>query len=138
LYVVFDTNVLISRLISKASPPAQAVRWIMEGAGIPLLSEETFLEISEVFSRPKFDAYVSPMERKQFLEYLLEQSEMVSIFNTFSACRDAKDNKFLDVAVAGNADCLITGDGDLLALHPFEGICILSSADFLAKHRPTS
>ncbi|WP_459868116.1 putative toxin-antitoxin system toxin component, PIN family [Endothiovibrio diazotrophicus] len=49
-------------------------------------------------------------------------------------CRDPKDNKFLELAVAGGASALITGDQDLLALHPFRGIPILAPADFLAQY----
>ena len=46
-------------------------------------------------------------------------------------CRDAKDDKFLEVAVNGKADYLITGDRDLLVLHPFREIQIVSPATFL-------
>lgn len=47
------------------------------------------------------------------------------------ACRDASDDKFLEVIVNGHASCLVSGDKDLLSLHPFRGIPILSPADFL-------
>ena len=46
-------------------------------------------------------------------------------------CCDPKDNKFLELAVAANASCLITGDNDLLVLHPFRNIPILNATDFL-------
>jgi predicted nucleic acid-binding protein len=47
------------------------------------------------------------------------------------ACRDPDDDKFLEVAMSGGADWIVTGDADLLALHPFEGIAIVTPADFL-------
>ena len=47
------------------------------------------------------------------------------------ACRDPKDDKFLEVAVHGSADVIVTGDSDLLDLHPFRGIAILTPADYL-------
>jgi predicted nucleic acid-binding protein len=47
------------------------------------------------------------------------------------ACRDSDDDKFLELAVEGEADLIISGDSDLLVLHPFEGIAILSPAGFL-------
>jgi predicted nucleic acid-binding protein len=48
-------------------------------------------------------------------------------------CRDPKDDKFLEAALAGDADCLVSGDADLLDLTPFEGIPILRPAEFLAR-----
>ena len=48
-------------------------------------------------------------------------------------CRDPKDNMFLELALAANVSCLISGDSDLLALHPFRGIPIMKAADFLQR-----
>jgi predicted nucleic acid-binding protein len=50
-----------------------------------------------------------------------------------SACRDPKDNKFLEAALSSQADCIVSGDADLLDLTPFEGISILRPAEFLAR-----
>lgn len=58
-------------------------------------------------------------------------SESISKIFTITACRDPKDNKFLELAVAAKASCIITGDKDLLELHPFRGIPILTVNDFL-------
>ena len=48
-------------------------------------------------------------------------------------CRDPKDNKFLELAVAGKADCIVTGDKDLLELHPFRNIRIITPKEFLTQ-----
>ena len=50
-----------------------------------------------------------------------------------SVCRDPKDDKFLELALSGAATHLISGDDDLLALHPFRGVAILSPHDFIAE-----
>lgn len=60
-------------------------------------------------------------------------SRMVDIQWRCAACRDPKDDKFLHVAVNGEAEAIITGDADLLALHPFHGVEIVTPADFLAR-----
>jgi putative PIN family toxin of toxin-antitoxin system len=134
LFVVFDTNVLVSRLLgAKNSPPAQVVRLVMEGGGLHLFSEATFQELFEVLTRPKFDPYLPREKRLHFLSEMRALSEIIPVTHAFPACRDPKDNKFLEVAVSGGADFLITGDADLLELHPFEGVRILSPADFLVK-----
>jgi uncharacterized protein len=51
--------------------------------------------------------------------------------DTIRACRDAKDDKFLELAVSGRAAYIISGDDDLLVLHPFRGIAIMTAAEFL-------
>jgi putative PIN family toxin of toxin-antitoxin system len=52
---------------------------------------------------------------------------------SLSDCRDPKDNKFLELAICANASCMITGDKDLLILHPFRGIPILNATDFIKE-----
>jgi putative PIN family toxin of toxin-antitoxin system len=59
--------------------------------------------------------------------------ERIDSVPAIRACRDPKDDKFLSLAVSGHADLILTGDADLLALHPFQGIAILSPADYLAR-----
>jgi len=49
-------------------------------------------------------------------------------------CRDPEDNKFLELAVSANASCIITGDKDLLILHPFRNIPILNAVDFINNY----
>jgi predicted nucleic acid-binding protein len=66
-----------------------------------------------------------------FLEVLVREAVLVDIVETVTDCRDPKDNKFLEVAINGQAACLISGDDDLLALNPFRGMPILSPRDFL-------
>jgi putative PIN family toxin of toxin-antitoxin system len=58
---------------------------------------------------------------------------MVPITHTIRECRDPKDDKFLELAVNGRANVLVTGDKDLLALHPFRGIPILAPAQYLSR-----
>jgi len=129
---VIDTNVLISRLLMADSVPGRAARHAAE-TGVMLVSHDTLDELVEVLSRPKFDAYVTVEERRGFIERLLRIAEQVVILRTVQACRDPRDDKFLEVALNGEADVIISGDRDLLALHPFMGIAILTPADYLAQ-----
>ncbi len=72
------------------------------------------------------------MERRLQILQKLERDTVVCEVNiTLSDCSDPKDKKFLELAVAANAFCIVTGDKDLLAMHPFRNIAILSSSDFL-------
>lgn len=82
---------------------------------------------------PKFDRYASRTSRREFVAYFVATAHLVNIGRQIRACRDQNDDKFLDVAVNGKADLLVTGDADLLILNPFEGIPIITLADYLAK-----
>lgn len=96
-----------------------------------LFSDETFEESQQVITRPKFDRYVSTAIRVEFLARLWEESEHIATVEMITDCRDPKDNKFLEVAVNGNADYILTGDQDLLILNPFRDIPIVPPAYFL-------
>ena len=129
--IVVDTNVLVSRLLAPRSVPAQAVHRAADD-GVLLLSEATTAELAEVLGRPKFDPYVSVVDRQQFLRVLLRIAIRVPIMHRVQACSDPADDKFLEVAVNGEAALVITGDADLLALRDFRGIPILTPAAYLA------
>jgi uncharacterized protein len=99
--------------------------------GLILLSNATFQELNDVLARPKFDRYVSADERAGFLVRLGRIAEFVPIAQRIRACRDPKDDMILEVAVNGAATAVVTGDQDLLALHPFMAIPIVSPAAWL-------
>lgn len=89
-------------------------------------------ELDDVLHRPKFDKYVSEEQRQEFLASLLDVAEVVEIVESIRVCRDTNDDKFLELVASGHASFLLTGDADLLALHPFRETSIVSPADFLA------
>lgn len=130
--LVIDTNLWVSRLLMPSGPAAKAVDHGLAW-GIPLMSEETLMELSDVLSRTKFDRYVSRKDRQHFLRLLGGIVRVIPITQHIAACRDPKDDKFLDVALSGEAQAILTGDQDLLELHPFHGVEILSPADFMKR-----
>ena len=89
------------------------------------------MELAEVLARSKFDRYLTVSERQEFLRLFGRVAERIPIIHVVQACRDPKDDKFLELAVNGAARLIMTGDADLLALHPFRGIDILSPAAYL-------
>ena len=129
---VFDTNALVSRLLLPDSVPAQAVRKGL-ASGDLLVSDATLGELATVLARPKFDRYLGPGDRRSVLGLLGRVARRVEIVRPVTACRDPRDDMFLAVAVNGRADALVTGDADLLELHPFLGIPIHSPRDFLGR-----
>ena len=128
--LVFDTNTLVSAVLIKQSVPRQAFDLALE-QGVILMSLPVLEELNAVLSRPKFNRYITETERIRFLVALLREAEMIAGHAQITACRDASDNKFLELGVDGRADYIVSGDADLLVLHPFRGIAILTPRAFL-------
>ncbi|WP_129627944.1 putative toxin-antitoxin system toxin component, PIN family [Candidatus Oscillochloris fontis] len=127
---VIDTNTIVSAALFRQSVPRQAVDAALVG-GIVLVSEATTLELTTVLLREKFDRYLSRDVRERFLTIFLQKTVLVEIIEPIIACRDPKDNKFLEVAICGDAKLIISGDNDLLDLHPYRGVAILNPRTFL-------
>ena len=130
--IVADTNLLVSRLLLPQSLPAQAVRKAVE-EGQLLVSDATLGELADVLSRAKFDPYVSLEDRQDFIRVLNRVAERIIVTAPIKACRDPKDDKFLELALNGEANMILTGDRDLLALHPFRGVDILSPREYIER-----
>ena len=128
--VVLDTNILISAALRASGPPRAVLDAVRSENGILLFSDETFDELRICILRPKFDRYVGRKGRTVYLAQLEAVSEWVSISGARLGCRDPDDDKLLETALMGEADCLITGDRDLLAMSPFRKIPILTPAAF--------
>ena len=129
--VVFDTNVIVSAALLAGSVPRKAFDKALDDGRI-VISVPLLLELAEVFGRKKLDKYVLEEERMRFLVALLKESELVEITEAVTDCRDVKDNKFLELAVSGRADCIVSGDNDLLILNPFRGVPIVTPREFLS------
>ena len=132
--IVFDSNVLIRALLNEYSFSGQALnRSELLNADL-LLSTSTLMEAIEVVMRPKFDKYLSLTVRQLFLEEYKAKGPNVKITRQIKACRDPKDDMYLELALSGKADCIITNDEDLLVLNPFENIPIITPKEFLEKY----
>lgn len=133
--VVVDTNVLISAALVPGGSPRAVLEAVRSDNGVLLFSDETFEELQSRLGLPRFDVYVSRERRALYIAQLQAVSEWVSITNTKLGCRDPDDDKLLETALLGQADCLITGDRDLLEMSPFQEIPILTPAGFLDRRR---
>jgi len=135
--LVFDTNTLISYLLIPSSLPARAVAKGL-GEGQLIVSDDTLGELAEVLSRPKFDHYITLQARQEFFRYFGRVVERITIIRSVKACRDPRDDKILELAVNGRASCIITGDQDLLVLHPFQSIPITTPTQYLKTVWPST
>lgn len=117
LRVVFDTNTVLSALVFGKGRLAWLRQVWCEWEIVPLISQITEEELVRVLAYPKFK--LSQAEQEVLLAEYLPFCEKVAIPEpppVVPECRDTKDTPFLWLAMAANADCLVTGDKDLLAL----------------------
>lgn len=127
---VLDTSVIVSAILLPRSVPRQAFDLaFIQGA--VLVSDTTLSELDAVLRRSRFDRYLAEEERLQFLATFVQDAMLVEVTEVVTDCRDPKDNKFLELATSGDATCILSGDNDLLSLHPFRGIPIITPQAFI-------
>jgi putative PIN family toxin of toxin-antitoxin system len=127
--VVVDTNVLVSAALKQQSMPGMAALIVERRCGL-LKSLATEQQLFEVVTRPRLASLIDP-ETQAWLKKLMAAAELVTVTERIAACRDPTDDKFLELAVNGHADLIVSGDGDLLALNPFRDIPIVTPAAFV-------
>ncbi|SMP49522.1 putative toxin-antitoxin system toxin component, PIN family [Desulfonatronum zhilinae] len=133
--VVLDTNIWISAALSREGCPAQLARAVL-GLGQPVFSEATFAELQTRLWLPKFDRYISMELRHSILHDLRAAGQWIRVpegIASQSFCRDASDDMFIHAALAPQAEWLVTGDHDLLAVKPLPGLRILTAQEALEQ-----
>ncbi len=130
--VVLDTNTLISALLFSGTASHLVPVWQSWRITV-LVSKAVLQEYLRVLAYPKF--HLSDQEIKRLIEEeLLPFVETVRVRRHLAVVqRDPEDNKFLECAVAGRAECLVTGDQDLRELNSYRGITILTAGEFLKQ-----
>jgi uncharacterized protein len=126
--LVVDTNVFVSAALKDSSWPGSTLRWIDKFGGL-LKSDVTEREVLEVIQRPRIAPKIAPFFMDN-VRRIFAGAELVTISEPVTGCRDPDDDKFLELAVNGHADVIISGDADLLALDTFRGIPIITPAAF--------
>jgi len=124
-----DTNIFVSAALKESSWPGEPVRWLDRYGGL-LKSTVTEAQVFEVLRRPYFMPRVSP-SFVDGVRRIFSKAELVAITERIVARRDPIDDKFLELAVNGRAEVLITGDLDLLVLKPFRGLPVITPRVFV-------
>lgn len=126
--VVIDTNVFISGIFWKGNPYKVLIAW-KAGRFINVTSLEIIAEIVRVLE--DFEIQLPKSIIREWKELIISNSIIVGSNNKLKVARDQTDNKLIEAAIAGQAQCIITGDSDLLVLGEFDGIRLVSPSDFL-------
>jgi putative PIN family toxin of toxin-antitoxin system len=98
-----------------------------------LRSDETTAELERVLDYPKFKPYITARETREFRSAFEAASERVEPGVDLEVVDDPDGDMFVELAVAGGADYLVSGDGALLRLEEYDGTAILSADEFLAE-----
>lgn len=135
--VVIDTSTLVSAALRAGSVPYQALAKALSSGDV-CASEETLSELERVLMRPKFDRYLPRSQRRAFVMVMRRRMRLCVVEEAHlravdPPCRDPLDDKFLALALSADADVLISSDEDLLVLHPWRGMPVVTAGEFLAR-----
>lgn len=132
---VVDTGIFVSALIRPRGTIGSLLLALRDGRYTAIYATNMLVEIIDVLGRDKFRVkyHIEPDDITALINLIRLRGELVIPTRTVAACRDPKDDKFLEAALAGGADCIVSGDADLLDMRSFEDIPILRPAEFLAQ-----
>ncbi len=137
--VVVDTNVLISALLKADGSPAKIVSLWRSGELELVVSEEVVSEVSRVLGYQRIRTRVSAEEAERFLDLLRTAALAVTAYENVTVVKDdPDDDKFLAIAIVSGAEYIISGDTHLLSIGNYQGIEILTPADFLTNILPNT
>jgi len=126
--VIIDTNIWISFLIGKS---LQGLHHQIDDENIIIITcTEQYIELSEVFKKPRLQKFFTKEQTTKFFELLDESSEVVELKTKTNLCRDPKDNYLVSLAIDSEADFLVTGDNDLIDLYKIGETRVIRYSDF--------
>ena len=129
--IIFDASALVSAALKSDSVLERALLRAEE-VDVFALSNAVDAEIAGVLDRPKFASAIPLLRRKRVLDILRRTAVWFEPAERVTDCRDPRDDKYLELALAAGAETIVSGDDDLLVLHPWRGVRILRPADYLA------
>jgi putative PIN family toxin of toxin-antitoxin system len=131
---ILDTNLLVSYLLTHHPPIATIIDgFLAQDEFVMVTAPELLAELDRVLTYPKLQRYYTDEERTRFVALVMALGEVVDLPETVPRiCRDPDDDRLIACAVVGEADVIVSGDNDLLALERVGDIPILTAAQFLA------
>jgi len=131
--IVLDTNVLVAGLLSPFGPCAEIVRMVSSGRLTLYFDARILSEYSEVMRRPKFRFHIDKVIA--LLDHIEHRGQIVASSSLSHPLPDSGDQPFLEVAIAGQAVCLVTGNHAHYPPNLRQGVKVLSPSEFLTFYR---
>lgn len=135
---VVDTNIIVSGLITTGTPPARILDAIRDKKISLLISDEVVSEYLRVLEYPHIRKYKKITDEAigHLTALFINEAERVEVLTEITESPDPDDNKFLSLAVEGQADFIITGDkDDLLSLKEISEIRIITAREAAEKFK---
>ena len=132
---VIDTGVFVSALIRPQGRTGEVLHALKDNRFTLVYSSDILLEIVDVLGRDKFRIkyHISSEIIAVLIDLIRLRGELVIPTQKVTACRDPKDDIFLEAGLEGEAECIVSGDFDLLDMKSFENIPVLRVAEFLGR-----
>jgi putative PIN family toxin of toxin-antitoxin system len=130
--IVFDTSTLVGTVMRPGGKPDRAFLHALRTVGVAV-SDAMIEEAIDVMHRPRVARFLSAERRDLYLSFLVTGCTRFAPAVRVRDCRDPKDDKVLELALAAQAEAIVASDADLLVLHPWRGVPILLPADYLAS-----
>ena len=129
--IVLDASTLVGAAIRRGSVPDQAMRQAFATDRVAI-SQAMVAELVDVLHRPRLARFVDSGLRDDVLSLVKTEGAVFASTEQVTDCRDPKDNLYLELALAAEADTIVSSDADLLVLHPWRSVPILRPADYPA------
>ena len=121
---------IVSAALSPNGTARRAIA-VARASGTIALSDAVFREVAGVLARPTFARGLTDDRRREILELLAAAALWLEPVEAVVECRDPKDNRYLELALAARAAVIMSGDNDLLVRDPWRGVRVSRPADFL-------
>ena len=132
--IVLDTNVLVSALITKGTPPDLLYQAWDAGSFQLVTSSAQLDDVERVFAYKKLRPYITRDEAEALLETIIAAAFVVARLPVIDSSPDPDDNVILATAIVGKVDLLVTGDkSGLLELKAVHGIPIVTPKEALRR-----
>jgi len=133
MIIVLDTNVLVSGLLTPFGPSGEVVRMVSDGILVLQFDSRILLEYKDVLHRPKFKFDKNQVDI--VLDFITQNGQIVAARPLKRRLPDVDDEPFLEVAIAGNDSCLVSGNKVHFPRQAREGMKVFSPAEFLEFYR---
>ncbi|MFH2065024.1 MAG: putative toxin-antitoxin system toxin component, PIN family [Pseudomonadota bacterium] len=131
--IVLDTNVLISGLLTPFGPSGEIVRMVFSGDLIVHIDARILLEYKDVLLRPKFRFH--PVHIGILIDFIAQYGQFTASSPLRDQLPDPDDEPFLEVAIAGMVQSLVTGNKRHYPFSAIKGINIFSPSEFIEFYR---
>lgn len=130
--IVLDTNVLISWVFGRGITINRLVGEVLTTHHL-FTCDEILAELKEKMVSPRLQKFIEPEKAAALFQRYAAKATKLEVSNSVRVCRDPDDDIILALAIAAEADVIISGDNDLLVLHPYHDVSIVTPSAFVDR-----